>query len=587
MVSWLLQPSCPALQGWLLASALTVCVCVGLMQQDRDPPPPGDASDVDRSLTTSSSSSTLFVSSSHSCCLLDSLKSLRDLRDLCDVTLCVATQEVPAHRVVLAGCSPYFNAMFTNEHRESQQSRIELSGIDADTLESLITYVYTASVEITEANVQTLLAGANLLGLVSVLEACCSFLKQRLSPENCLGITSFADMHGCAALHASGWRFTVEHFAEVVQSEEFLSCPTALLAELVQSDDLGVGAEEEVLASVLRWLQHNEPERRSSLLTILQHVRLPLIAWDHLSSSLLPLEAVASSPDCQLLIEQARRVQLNSDLSSMAAGSLYSAPRKSFRQSMFLYIVGGETGPGRVTVNTLERYNPSKNTWRTCAAMATKRRGIGVGLVQGQLYAAGGSDGVNALQTVECYSPAADAWHRVADMTEPRSSMGAGVLNGHLYAVGGYDGSTTCLSSVERYDPAADSWTRVGDMLVRRSMMGVGVAGGWLLAVGGYDGITDLSSCEAYDPEQDCWEEVREMHSRRCMAAVATLGGLLFAVGGCDCSLSLGSVEVGGRGYLRGVWLGWNSRVDRNSRLGIFPPRLLTQRQDSGLCWRR
>ena len=497
-----------------------------------------------------SSSTSLFVAPKHSCSLLDSLKSLRDLHDLCDVTLCVAELEVPAHRVVLAGCSPYFNAMFTNEHRESRQARVHLSGIDAAALESLVGYMYTASVEIAEGSVQNLLAGANLLGVESVLEACCEFLKLRLSPDNCLGIATFADMHGCSVLHEFSWRYVLEHFSEVAQTEELLCCPAPLLAKLIESDSLAVKAEEEVLACVLRWLQHDESGRCGSLAALLRNVRLPLIPWDHLSRTLLPLCLRFDSADCQLLITNARTMQTNPDPSGWPADETGTCiPRKSVGQNMFVYAVGGEASPGRATVNTLERFDPGKNIWQAGAAMTTRRRGIGVGVLHGLLYAVGGSDGMSALRLAECYDPTLDAWHRVADLMEPRSSVAAAILDGFLYAVGGYDGITSCLSSVERYDPGADTWAYVSAMAVPRSMVSVGVLAGRLLAVGGYDGMADLSSCESFDPERGSWEAVADMHMRRCMAGVAALGARLFAVGGCDCSQSLSSVEVSGRGW--------------------------------------
>ena len=54
-----------------------------------------------------------------------------------------------------------------------------------------------------------------------------------------------------------------------------------------------------------------------------------------------------------------------------------------------------------------------------------------------------------------------------------RSRVGVGVLNGFIYAVGGYDGnSRQCLSSVEAYDPDKDVWTRITDMSARRSGAG-------------------------------------------------------------------------------------------------------------------
>ena len=47
-------------------------------------------------------------------------------------------------------------------------------------------------------------------------------------------------------------------------------------------------------------------------------------------------------------------------------------------------------------------------------------------------------------------------------MSTRRSSVGVGVLNGLVYAVGGYDGNSRhCLSSVEVYDPERDLWQQV------------------------------------------------------------------------------------------------------------------------------
>lgn len=72
---------------------------------------------------------------------------------LCDVRLVADSVEVPAHKMVLAACSPYFHAMFTS-FEESRQERIVLQGIDPQALQLLIDYVYSSEVHVTEENVQ-------------------------------------------------------------------------------------------------------------------------------------------------------------------------------------------------------------------------------------------------------------------------------------------------------------------------------------------------------------------------------------------------------------------------------------------------
>ena len=73
---------------------------------------------------------------------------------LCDVQLEAEGIEIPAHRVVLAACSSYFNAMFTGELSESRAQKILLQEVDGKALGLLIDFVYTSEIQVTEENVQ-------------------------------------------------------------------------------------------------------------------------------------------------------------------------------------------------------------------------------------------------------------------------------------------------------------------------------------------------------------------------------------------------------------------------------------------------
>ena len=485
---------------------------------------------------TISASPFYFQSVNHPGHILQSLQEIYRERLFCDVTLVINEQEFPAHRIVLAAGSPYFSAMFKNDLKESTQTRISLKDVDPLPLESLISFLYSSSLVITESNVQALLHAASLLGIMSVVEACCDFLLARLDPENCLGMYQFADIHGCSSLAEASWKYALEHFREVMESEEFLSLSSNHLQTLIQSGDVQVQTEVDILDSVLLWYSHNRPERVKHLPSLIQYIKLPLISQPILQEKVLNGVFPPNDPLHTLIASQ-----LNGFLSTHVTDFDPYHPRQSTRHSL-IYMVGGETFP-RTTVNTVEEYDPLKNTWRELASVHIARRGVGLGIIDNFIYVMGGSDGRDALRLVERYDPNLDKWMRVADLNQERSSVSGAVVNGVLYAVGGYNGYSSCLKSVEKYNPESDSWSYVSEMNISRSMSATAILNNKLYIFGGYDGASDLSSCEVYDPLTDKWTLIAEMGSPRCMSSAGVLGETLYVVGGCYCSRSLSMVD--------------------------------------------
>ncbi len=346
-------------------------------------------------------SSYLFNAEGHATALLTSMKGLRERSDLCDITLHVSGQEFQAHRLVLAASSPYFSAMFTNQHLESSSPHVQLNGLEASALGSIIDFAYSSVLCITNDNVQVVMAAANLLQMYPVVEACAEFLVKQIDAENCLGIAAFAELLSCTPLYQASWQYALDNYHDVSSSEEFLSTPSSLLLQLVKSEELQVSSEEEVLESVLCWFKNDEERRLASTVTILSYVKLCLIPWSTLADKILPISSLSSSSDCQILLVNAKNHHFSpikiEGCSEMGDRTHY-LPRKSVGQNMFLYVVGGETTPNRSMVGTVERFNPSKNIWSTLAPMETARRGVGVSILNGLVYVVGGSDGTQALK---------------------------------------------------------------------------------------------------------------------------------------------------------------------------------------------
>jgi len=71
---------------------------------------------------------------------------------------------------------------------------------------------------------------------------------------------------------------------------------------------------------------------------------------------------------------------------------------------------------------------------------------------------------------VECYDPSLDTWTPIAAMSAHRHGVGVGVLDGLMYAIGGYDGKY--LKSAEVYRPSDGVWSSIADMKISRMRPG-------------------------------------------------------------------------------------------------------------------
>lgn len=231
------------------------------------------------------------------------MNTLREANQLCDVVLVVEGEKVHCHRVVLASLSAYFRAMFTDDMAESKKKTISINGVDAASLKSLINYAYTATIEISEKNVQSILPAASVLQFEEVKRACSQFLKRHLDTDNCLGIRIFAELHGCEDLQSAALVFTNHYFNQVRDKEEYLKLPFDEVKALLARDQLNICSEFDVFQAAITWLKYSE-ERREHAHELLDLVRLPLLNTKEL------LTDVGTSP---LFMQDSRCIRMLMD----------------------------------------------------------------------------------------------------------------------------------------------------------------------------------------------------------------------------------------------------------------------------------
>ena len=456
---------------------------------------------------------------SHALRVLGEFADFRQNSSLCDVTLVGSDgKHVSAHRALLAASTSYFRAMFTGNLMESSQKDIQFPGIEGQTLETLVDFMYSGRVDVNERNVDSLLESASMLQMVSVLETCCKFLLKRLNSDNCLGVLSVGRLLSLPSLFEGALAFVERNFSAVSKSEEFLDLPANVLSDLLTRDGLFVHSETEVFDACIRWLKHEWPGRASDACEALSWVRWPCVLPTTLACLDCDgeLQFLRELPECAILLQYAKWGEWH------AMGHRHKS-WKRLRNSLacqgVMFAMGGETNPGRRIIKEAEKFDLLAGCWESMPPLPRPRRGAGAVIVNNVVYVAGGSDGLNAIADIHSYDPQTNVWSEVGRMLEKRSSVGA-VASGHMiYFVGGYDGFNSCLHSVESYNIQTRQHKLVAPMAMARSMCAVASLAGRVYALGGYDGSEDMREVECYNISDDAWTPVAPMSHNRWVPA--------------------------------------------------------------------
>jgi N-acetylneuraminic acid mutarotase len=158
----------------------------------------------------------------------------------------------------------------------------------------------------------------------------------------------------------------------------------------------------------------------------------------------------------------------------------------------------------------------TEDSWQILASMPTPRSHVGVAVVNGKIYAIGGTSGTQTvLGTNEVYDPETNTWSTKKPMPTPRTYFGIAVYQNKIYCIGGAtheenEGYITGVNEV--YDPATDTWENRTSMLTPRARLDANTVGDEIFLIGGIGRNPQLlpladptSFNEVYSPETDSW----------------------------------------------------------------------------------
>ena len=113
----------------------------------------------------------------------------------------------------------------------------------------------------------------------------------------------------------------------------------------------------------------------------------------------------------------------------------------------------------------------------------------------GMLYAVGGCDENNLrLHTMERYNPTTDTWSFVPPMSTCRSSPCV-IGDKYLYVIGGVSYVGIALNTGEKFDPHTNTWTKLPPMSTKRASACGAVVNGKIYVIGRFGSIIIWHLC--------------------------------------------------------------------------------------------
>ena len=110
--------------------------------------------------------------------------------------------EIVAHKLLLCGCSPYFNTLFASHWASDTANQGELekhkvAGVSTNNLRALVDFMYHGEIEITEDNAADILVAADMFLMKRLKDAICKFMQTIIYAANCVFFYKLADFYSC------------------------------------------------------------------------------------------------------------------------------------------------------------------------------------------------------------------------------------------------------------------------------------------------------------------------------------------------------------------------------------------------------
>nr|VZI41138.1 unnamed protein product [Spirometra erinaceieuropaei] len=461
-----------------------------------------------------------------------------------------------AHRIILAARIPSLRAALSGALGKDN-SVLKWPTVPLNLANSLLQYVYTGQLEVTQTNAMAIVMFAKMMKLSDLENWGVQFMANRVNLENLATTWDFARSSNMGSLMETCINLMQAQFMSFVSSDLFVRLPADTVLTLLQNDNLSVDSEEDVFEAISSWVGAGVKECDNERLRLHAPEMLKEVRWCQTTLQFRN-RLVDSHPIFQDSNSCLRLMALVEQWISNADKDKPPCPfNRRRRPPQTIFVFGKDKNQDRWSVL---RFNPQLEKEQRISDME-RREYATYSLVGESIFLVGGSTAQEGSysRSVEEFLVAERRWRKRASLAVGRNGHAAAVLTEAggeaLIGVFGGWGNDGRLSSCEVYEVNRDRWFKLPDMQEKRNATAAACLPGdsRIFVFGGSNGSSTLASVEfcqlradwrERSTSSDFWQPAAPMRTARCQLAATHFRGKIIVAGGYDGGKILNVVEM-------------------------------------------
>ncbi len=470
---------------------------------------------------------------------------------LCDITLQAEGQELSAHRVVLAGASPYFRAMLSGGFQESKQDTIAMQKVSFVGLKAVVDCIYSTKLHLSDENISDITETAHMLQMeddnLQIVNECRDWMNENINKDNCLILHTLADKFNFIEVQWAVHDYLMKNFVSVKDTEQFKHISQQALGKLLQSDTLRTGLNEMLVFDAAKmWIKHNDVVDKDVISDIMKNVRFGLMTRDEVSELFFE-EIVAGNPNCRKMVKEANNYLANVNAQPLHDGNL-NKPRG--KPGVILIQQGKPNrGDGNVVGREIGVHFLNYPNFEECKKRSLKTpvlcdtiRGIQVN----NFVFLFGTYAQGRQNFTKRYDATNDSWLELTGMPcDPVFLSSIAYGNGAIFSVGGIFGKfvsrvqptprRNATDQVYAYNICANDWKACSKFPIKSTESAACSHEGLIYVTGGILPNDHVSNqLFAYDVNANLWLTKSSMSHEYEKSVMAAIDNHIYVIGGAS-----------------------------------------------------